>query len=65
VATMESVMVESTGDMYTRQRAVRSFLATVDAPLARARLEQMLTREADQNMQVFLQNTLAQLVGKD
>jgi len=65
VATMESVMVESTGDMYTRQRAVRSYLATVDAPLARARLEQMLMREADQNMQVFLQNTLSQLVGKD
>lgn len=64
-ATMESVMVESTGDMYTRQRAVRSYVATVGAPAARARFEQMLMRESDQNMQVFLQNTLAQLVGKD
>lgn len=65
IATMESVMVESTGDMYTRQRAVRSYVATVGAPLARARFEEMLKREADQNMQIFLQNTLAQLVGKD
>jgi hypothetical protein len=65
IATMESVMVESTGDMYTRQRAVRSYLASVDASVARARFEEMLKREADQNMQVFLQNTLTQLVGKD
>jgi hypothetical protein len=65
IATMESVMVESTGDMYTRQRAVRSYVATVGAPLARARFEEMLKREADQNMQIFLQNTLTQLVGKD
>ncbi|MEZ5978920.1 MAG: hypothetical protein R3F34_11945 [Planctomycetota bacterium] len=63
IATFESVMVESSGDAAIRRAAVVSYVASVPAAKAIERLEKVQEREADYNMQRFLQDAVDKLRG--
>jgi hypothetical protein len=64
IAIFENVMVESTGDGYLRQVAVQCYKAAVPKERAIEHLARMRDREADPNMQSFLNDTLADLRGE-
>ena len=64
IALFETIMVESTGDSLLRQEAIRSFRDAVPTARAIEHLSNMRDREADPNMQIFLEAFLADLRGE-
>ncbi|WP_145189593.1 hypothetical protein [Planctomycetes bacterium Pla163] len=64
IAIFENVMVESTGDAYLRRVAVQSYIAAVPKERALEHLTRTRDREADMNMQGYLEDVLATLRGE-
>lgn len=64
IAIFENVMVESTGDALLRRTAVQSYIAAVPNERAIEYLTRTRDREADVNMQAFLEDVLATLRGE-
>lgn len=55
-AALETLLTESTGNFYLRRLTAQSVVQCFEPEAACALLERVLSREADQNMQVFLAN---------